>query len=193
MDAVDDERPSEAVTLWRGLLIAAGVLLLGLGGVTFLTDVSFDQYPGVVLWLAGAIILHDGIGAMAVFGVTVIARRTGRVIPFVVLAILQAALAVAVIVTVLVAPEIVKKTVGTANPSILPLDYLQNLLVFYVGLGALTVLAAVVALAVMLRNRRANAVSGAAAATATASAKVSTSVKTGSVSTRKPASRRRRS
>ncbi len=161
MDVADDGRPSEAITLWRGWLIVAGVLLLGLGGLTFLNDVSFDQYPGVVLWLGGAIILHDGIGAMAVFGVTVIARRTGRVIPFVVLAIIQAAVAIAVIVTVVVAPEIVKSWIGTANPTILPLDYLSNLVVFYAVVAVLTAVAVVVALIVVVASRRAKAVSGA--------------------------------
>ena len=33
MDVADDGRPSEAVTLWRGWLIAAGVLLLAIGGL----------------------------------------------------------------------------------------------------------------------------------------------------------------
>jgi hypothetical protein len=154
MPDADDNRPSEAVTFWRGSLIAAGVLLLAIGGLTFLTDVSADQYPGVVAWLGGAIILHDAIAAMAVFGVTVLARRAARVVPFVVLAILQAAVAVAVIVTVLVLPEIVKDAIGTANPSVLPLDYLQNLIVFYVGLAALTSLVLIVALGVMVRSRR---------------------------------------
>lgn len=153
MDVADAGQPSEAVTLWRGWLIAAGVLLLGIGGATFLTEVSFDQHPGVVLWLGGAIILHDGLGAMAVFGVTVIARRTERVVPFIALAIVQAALAVTVIVTVLVAPEIVKTWIGSANPSILPLDYVRNLLIFYAVVAAVTAVAAVAAIIVTRRRR----------------------------------------
>jgi hypothetical protein len=144
----------DAITIWRGILIAAGALLLAIGGLTFLSEVTFDQYPGVVLWLGGAIVLHDGVGAMAVFGVTVLARRTTRVIPFIVVAIVQAAVAVAVIVTVLVAPEIVKSWIGSANPSILPLDYVRNLVLFYAAVAAATGVAIAVALVVIRRSRR---------------------------------------
>lgn len=152
MDAV--ESTSEAVSLWRGWLIGAGVLLLLLGGAVFVSDVTLDQYPGLVLWLGGAVILHDGVGAMAVFAATVLLRRAGRVVPFVVLAVIQGALAVVAIVTVVVVPEIVKNAIGTANPTILPLDYGRNLLVFYVATGALTATAIVVALIARRRSSR---------------------------------------
>jgi hypothetical protein len=142
---------SEAITAWRGILIAVGALLLGMGGLTFLAEVTVDQYPGVVIWLGGAILLHDGVGAMAVFAVTVIARRTLRVIPFVVVCIVQAALAISVVVTVLVVPEIVKGWIGSANPTILPLDYARNLALFYAAVAAVTAIAIVIALA---RGRR---------------------------------------
>ena len=54
-----------------------------------------------------------------------------------VLGIVQGALVVGGLVTILVAPEIVKRWIGTANPSILPLDYLNNLLGFYAVLVVL--------------------------------------------------------
>lgn len=134
---------------WRWGIGAVGIALLGLGGFYFLTDVSAAQYPGVLLWLAGALIIHDGIGAMAVFAVSVVARRA---LPFAVLVVVQAALAVTVIVTVLVVPEIVKRALGTANPSILPLDYLRNLLLFYVAIFVVT---GVVVAVLTIRRRRA--------------------------------------
>jgi hypothetical protein len=134
---------SEAITGWRVVLLGLGILLVLIGCVTFLTDVRPDNYPGVVLWLAGAILLHDGVGAMAVFVVTVLVRRVGRRIPFVVLVVGQAAAAVWVIVVVLVVPEIVKRAIGTANPSILPLDYTANLVAFSVALVAIAVFVAV--------------------------------------------------
>jgi hypothetical protein len=150
------QRESERITAWRTALVTVGIVLLLIGGVTFLTDVRPDNYPGVVLWLAGAIILHDGIGAMAVFVVAVVVRRVGRRIPFVILVVGQAAAAVWVIVAVLVVPEIAKRAIGTANPTILPLDYTANLLGFSIVLFALAVLAAVTALVIgrVLSSRR---------------------------------------
>ncbi|CAN5189445.1 hypothetical protein BH11ACT3_BH11ACT3_19870 [soil metagenome] len=144
---------SARVTAWRGWLLITGAALLGIGGLTFLSDVKPSQYLGVIAWMAGAIILHDGVGAMVVFGVTVLLRRAPSRIPFVVLAIVQGALVVGAIVVVLVAPEIVKQAIGTANPSILPLDYVGNLALFAVVLAAATVVAVLVAIIVTVRRR----------------------------------------
>ncbi|MEO6117075.1 MAG: hypothetical protein ABIP33_11875 [Pseudolysinimonas sp.] len=147
---------SEGVTIWRGVLVGAGVLLLLIGAATFLMQVPPARYPVVAVWLLGAIVVHDGIGAMLVFAAAVLVRRVDRRIPFAVLAIVQGAAVVAVIVTVLVVPEIVKKAIGTANPTILPLDYLGHLLGFYAALvGATIVVVAGYLLAVRLaRGRR---------------------------------------
>lgn len=155
--AVERAMPEEVVVsddmnLWRGVLIALGVLLLAIGGFTFLMEVKPATYVGVAAWLAGAIVVHDGIGAMAVFGATVVIRRFDRTIPFVVLAIVQAAAAVIVVVTVIVLPEIVKQAIGSANPSILPLDYVRNLLTFSAGIAVATVVAIAVALVVRRRG-----------------------------------------
>ena len=140
---------SDAVAFTRAGLIVLGIGLLAVGGVLFLTDNDPATYPGIATWLAGAIILHDGVGAMAVFAVTVLTRRAEG-IPFAVRAILQGAAAVGVLVAVLVAPEIVKQAIGTANPSVLPLDYVRNLLLFEAGLVAATG----VAIAVVVIRRR---------------------------------------
>ena len=148
---------SDAVAFTRAGLIAVGLGLLAFGGYVFLVDNNPSTYPGIATWLAGAIILHDGVGAMAVFGVTVLTRRAGG-IPFAVRAILQGAAAIGVLVAVLVAPEIIKQAIGTANPSVLPLDYVRNLLLFEAGLVVATVVAIVVTLAV---RRRAAARTGA--------------------------------
>jgi hypothetical protein len=141
---------------WRTGLILGGAVLLTIGGALFLTHVPAARYPWVAAWLIGAIIVHDGIGAMAVFAITVLVRRFDGVIPWVVLAILQAAAAIGVIVAVLVGPEIVKQAIGTANPSILPLPYANNLVLFLIALAALTGIA-VIGVLVVRRARRAGA------------------------------------
>lgn len=141
---------SAAVRRWRIALLGAGVALLAFAGYTLLVEVAPARYVGILLWLAGAIVLHDGVAAMAVLGVSVLLRRAGRRIPFGVIVVVQGALAIGAIVTVLVLPEIVKQAIGTANASILPLDYLSSLLVFYAVLGTA---AAMLVLAVIARRR----------------------------------------
>lgn len=133
--------PKPAMTVvrrWQIGLLVVGLGLLGIGGITLLNDVSPKRYLGIAEWFAGALILHDGIAALAVFGVSVLMRKFGRSIPFAVLAILQGALAIAAIFTALVLPEIVKRAIGSANPTILPLEYGLNLLLFYAGLAVVT-------------------------------------------------------
>jgi MFS superfamily sulfate permease-like transporter len=145
---------SEAITVWRGVLIGAGVILLLTGAATFLMQVPSARYPGVAAWLAGAIVVHDGIVSMLVFAIAVLLRRLDRRIPPVVLAIVQAAAVVAAIVTAIVLPEIVKQSIGTANPTILPLAYGAHLLWFYgVLIGASAVSIGVYLVAVRLRRR----------------------------------------
>jgi hypothetical protein len=138
---------------WRLVLVVAGVALLGFGGIVFLLDVNPATYPGVAVWLAGAIVLHDGVAALAVFGATVLVRRAHG-IPFVVRAIVQGAAVVALVVTVLVVPEFLAIAMGPANPSVLPLDYAGNLLLFHAVLVAVTAVAIVIALVLRRRTVR---------------------------------------
>jgi hypothetical protein len=138
---------------WRLVLVVAGVALLGFGGIVFLLDVNPSNYPGLAVWLAGAIVLHDGVAALAVFAATVLVRRAHG-IPFVVRAIVQGAAVVALVVTVLVLPEFLAIAMGPANPSVLPLDYVGNLLLFHAGLVAVTAVAIVIALVLRRRTAR---------------------------------------
>ena len=52
---------------------------------------------------------------------------------------MQGAIVVGGIVTLIVVPQIVKKSIGTTNPTVLPLDYGLNLGLFYAGLLLVTV------------------------------------------------------
>lgn len=147
------EQRGEAMRLVRGGLVVLGVVLLLAGAAVFLSDVAPGSYLGVAAWLAGAVVLHDGVVAMAVFGFTVLVRRADRV-PIVVRAIVQGAVALVAVVALVAAPEIVKQAIGSANPSILPLDYAGNLTLFAAGVGVAAGLAVVVALIVTRRRRR---------------------------------------
>ena len=138
---------------WRVALVVLGLGLLLLGGVVLLNDVAPKRYLGIVAWFIGAIVIHDGIIAPAVFGVSVLMRRAGRRIPLPVILIVQGAIVVGAIMALLVFPEIAKKAIGSANPSILPLDYTGNLIGFYTVLALLTAVAIGIYLAVARRQK----------------------------------------
>jgi len=144
--------PLTVIQRWQVGLIALGIVVLVIGGVVLLMDVDPSRYLGIAVWFLGALILHDGIAAMVVFGISVIMRRVGRRIPLAVIAIVQGALVVGAIMTALVVPEILKKNIGSANPTILPLDYGLHLVLFYAGLAVATAVA--IALYLVVARRR---------------------------------------
>ncbi|PZU41555.1 MAG: hypothetical protein DI573_00455 [Microbacterium sp.] len=150
---------ADAMQIWRVALIASGVVLLAGGALVFVQDVPPERYPAVAAWLIGALVVHDGVAAMAVVVVSVLARRAGHRMPFVPFLIAQGALVVALIMSAVVVPQILKKAAGTANPSVLPLDYALNLGVFVAVLAAVTA-AAIAVWAWRVRRPRRTGTSG---------------------------------
>ena len=120
------------------VLVVVGVALLAVGGITLLNDVNPKRYIGLASWLIGALIIHDGIIAPTVFVIILFFRRANKRIPVIFLLIVQGAIVVGSIISLLVVPEILKKAIGAANPTLLPLDYSTNLVVFLIGLAILT-------------------------------------------------------
>lgn len=143
----------------RIVLVGLGLLLLGVGAVTLLNDVNPKRYLGIAVWFVGALVLHDGIAAFVIFGINVVSRKLGgRLrVPLPALLIVQGAIVLAAIMTLIVVPAALKKSIGTANPTLLPLDYGTHLLVFYGVLAVVTALALGV-YAVVRRGRRVAAV-----------------------------------
>jgi hypothetical protein len=127
-----------ATRRWQIALVATGLALLFIGGIVLVNDVNPKRYLGLALWFAGALVIHDGIIAPLVFGVDLAMRRVGRRVPLGVLIIVQGAIVVGAIMALIVFPEIAKKNIGTANPTLLPLDYTGNLVGFYIFLAVLT-------------------------------------------------------
>ncbi|MFI1397895.1 hypothetical protein [Streptomyces sp. NPDC020681] len=122
----------------RILVGALGAASLGYGAWLLYDG---GQYADVAIWLAGAVVLHDGIIAPLVLAVGLLlafmpARGT-----------LRAALIVAGSLTVIALPLLLRPG-AKANSSVLPLDYGRNLLI---AIGAVAVLTA--ALLVMRRLR----------------------------------------
>ena len=144
-----------AIRRWQIALVAVGVLLLLLGGLTLINDVSPRRYLGLAAWLLGALVIHDGVISLTVFGANVAMRKTGRRVrlPLPALLILQGALVVAGIMTLIVVPAALKKSIGTGNDTLLPLDYGLHLVVFYAALAVVTALALAVYAAVGRRGR----------------------------------------
>ncbi len=130
-----------ATRRWQAGLILLGIALLVIGAITLLNDVAPKNYVGIAIWFLGALVIHDGIAAFAIFGVSILLRRASLTIPMVVIAIIQGALAIGAIVFVIVVPAMLKKDIGSANPSILPLYYGLNLVLFYAGLAVVTTVA----------------------------------------------------
>ena len=96
---------------------------------------------------------HDGIIAALTFGVSFSLRKAGRTVPNAVIAIVAGALVIASIFAIIVVPAVYKKSIGTRNPTVLPLDYAPALFILW---GAIAVLAAVgIALYYRMRRRRA--------------------------------------
>ncbi|MGZ0711909.1 hypothetical protein ACWPKO_26590 (plasmid) [Coraliomargarita sp. W4R53] len=135
----------------RVALIAVGTLAMGVGAFVLSNDISSSQYPAIATWLIAALIIHDVLIAGVVFAVALAGRRAATRVPFVPIVIVQSALAIAAIVALIVIPEIVKDAVGTANPSILPLNYAANLAFFMIALAIVTAIA--IALHLMLARR----------------------------------------
>jgi hypothetical protein len=122
-------------------LILFGLAFMGLGAYIGWIWLSHKQYARVIEWMIGALIVHDGIIAPAVFVSTLIARRLGEKVPAAVIAIVQGVLVIGGIVTLLFLPEVLKKAIGTASSSILPQSYGLHLVLFYAVLGVLAALA----------------------------------------------------
>ena len=143
-----------AVRRWQIGLIALGLALFVVGGITLLNDVNPKRYLGIAAWFLGALIVHDGIISFLVFGANIVMRKTGgRLrIPLPAILIVQGALVVAAIMTLIVVPAALKKSIGTANPTLLPLDYGLHLVVFYAVLAGVTALA--LAVYGVVRRRR---------------------------------------
>ncbi|MEV4074246.1 hypothetical protein [Nonomuraea fuscirosea] len=113
----------------RWVLYAAGTALVGLG----FTGLFLDSAPiGWALWFGGVAVAHDGILAPVVLLIGLALRRTGRAA--------RAAAIVAGTVTLATLPTVLALGRRADNPSILPLDYVRNLLLL-LGLLALAALA----------------------------------------------------
>ncbi|MGW5061078.1 hypothetical protein ACWEQ2_27805 [Streptomyces sp. NPDC004096] len=130
------------MNLARLLACAAGLVLSGVG-VHLLLDVR--DLAGVLVWLGGAVVLHDALIAPLVLLMGWVLVRGGVRGP------VRGALLVAGALTAVALPVLLRPG-KSANSSVLPLDYLRNWLLALVGVVAVAVL--VTAARVVRRKRR---------------------------------------
>ncbi|MGY4859695.1 hypothetical protein [Cryobacterium sp. AP23] len=145
--------PSGRMRVARLLLVAVGVLGLGLGAYVLLDTVALRRLPGVALWIGLAIVLHDAVLSPVVFGLGVLTRRAGHRVAGSIIVTVQAVIVLGSLMTLIVVPAIVAQNLGPKNPTILPLDYALNLGLFWL---ALAVVGLIVCVWIYLRTRRAN-------------------------------------
>ena len=125
---------------------ALGTALLGYGGWLLLDQTREGTVPRLVVWLAGAVTLHDGVLAPLVllcgWALGVLAPPWAR-------GVLRGGLLVAGCWTLVALPVLVRPG-RPANPSVLPLDYPRNWALGVAAVGAVTA----VLLLVRWRRRR---------------------------------------
>lgn len=144
---------------WRSTLVVLGVLMLLLGAYVLVGSVKPIKIAGIALWFVLALIVHDGIIALVTFGVAFLLRKAGRALPIAVLAIVQAGLVVSSIFAIIVLPAAYKKSIGSKNPTVLPLDYGPSLVILWAVIVVLTALAVVGYTALARRQKNRSSVS----------------------------------
>ena len=129
----------------RLVLVGLGLALVAGGAYQALTSIAAGRLLGLALWLAGAIIVHDGILAPATAGLSAALDRTGRRLVPASLAVVRGGFAVGAMITLLVLPELRAAALGSTNPTILTGAY--GLRLVGVWVAVLLVVAAGVGLA----------------------------------------------
>jgi hypothetical protein len=143
--------PSPAVRVARIALVALGVVLLGVAGGALVAGVPARQWGGILLWLAGAVVLHDAVFAPLVLVGSRVLRRIGRRVSWAQVAVVQVALVVGGALTAVAFPGIRSQRLGARNPTVLVFDYALQLGLAWLALGLVT---AAVVLVLGLRRRR---------------------------------------
>lgn len=131
---------------------AVGVVLLLWGVVVLVTSVSLTvrHYLGLVLWLGGAVVLHDAVLVPAITLLRTGLQRVGGDLPRGGVQLVQAGFVVGAVLTLTTAPEIYAKSLGSNNPTVLPSEYGPRL----VATWAVIVLVVVIGNAALLVRDR---------------------------------------
>lgn len=133
----------------RIILVLAGIGTLTYGAYLVLTTVGIERLPGLILWLAAAVLLHDlvlvplvtAIGRLTTVGRSLATRESvltnsrSRAAAY-----SRTLIVAAVLVSAVAVPEIIAKNRGVPNPTVLPLDYGQNLLWLWIAVASTVII-----------------------------------------------------
>lgn len=146
----DDGVPHGSVW-WTAL--GAGTLLMAYGVYGLLGQLAPEQRPRWLLWFLGGLAVHDLVVVPAVLVAGLLVRRA---VPAAVRAPVQTGLLASAVLAVVSIPVLTGygRASQPGNASVLPFDYVPNLLGVLALVWALTAVAAVAA---VLRARRARA------------------------------------
>lgn len=131
--------PAPARTVWaiRFALAAAGLGLIGYGALGLPTQLGPSQLLGLLLWMAAAILIHDGLivplSTLTGFGL----HRSGSRLRPASAALMRGSLMCGAVVTLIVGVLLKAQSVAR-NTSSLERDYAINLLWFWAVLLTLT-------------------------------------------------------
>lgn len=124
------------------LTLGAGGVALGLFGAYQLLGLGLDNLLGTGLWLAGGVLLHDGVLAFATIAVVGVGTA---LVPQRLKAPLAAAFLVVGTVTLTAVPVLGRFGARPDNPTLLDRNYLVGWLVFVTAVGIATAAAVLLA------------------------------------------------
>lgn len=130
------------------LRIALGVMAIGLiavGAHSAVDELRPEQLVSLALWLAGAIVVHDGILAPATNLLSALLERVGSPLVPTSRAVIRVGFVVAAVLTLVAAPAVVAALQGSANPTVLPASYAVRLGWSLVAIGLTTAIGVVAA------------------------------------------------
>jgi hypothetical protein len=130
--------------LARIVLVAFGVAFCAVGAVFLLQDVAVTRWSGILVWMAAAIVLHDGILAPILVAIGLgagarasrLGRRTVRV--------LQGLLVIGATATIAATPGLIAVARGSVNDTISVGPYALALGVVWTVLGVIAAVTFVV-------------------------------------------------
>ncbi len=136
-----DDRSSRMRWTQRALG-GAGVALLLWGAFVLFSSVSFTvpHYLGLVIWLGGAIVLHDVVLVPLVILLRAGLHRVGSELPRGGIGLIQAGFVVGAVLTLITAPEIYAQSLGSRNATVLPSEYGPRLVATWIVIALLVVL-----------------------------------------------------
>jgi len=144
--------PDPAVRRARAVVGGVGLLVLLTGVWKVLHVVQPASYVWLLVWLGGAVVLHDAVLAPVLTLLRAGTHRGLPALPEPAVALVKAGFLVGGLLVLVVVPEIWAQHLGPLNPTVLPGSYARRLLVALVVVAAVTL----TGVAVVLRRSRAS-------------------------------------